>query len=772
MPKVGRPTKSATSTNASNQQRQESKAIPERLRAYIGHGLDLQWRDGDKEALSDCPFCGADHKFSVNIKTGQWRCLVCAIGTDKGGGNLLVFLRCLWQESDKATTVTDYKNLAKGRKLQNPDTLISWKACKSIITGKWLLPGYGVGKDGELVIKQLYRYSKNQEGKMVLLPTPTLTLEMFGLDLYKHNKEIVYLCEGPWDAMRLWEVLGSTKPNPSNEDEFVATGSVGSSFLADANVLAVPGCNNMMESWIPWFKGKCIYLMFDNDYPKKLDDGRTIDPPALTGMRRTTGLIGPGAEEIHYLQWGEAGYDDQLPNHYDLRDALAADEGLAKDPHSSLKAVSQRIATVPDEWLRNIRVGVTASGDTLECRPCNSYRQLTTAWRKALKWTPGLDHALAVMLASAASTRSVGDQLWIKIIGPASCGKSTLCEALAVNRRYTLSKSTVRGFHTGFKIDAKGEEDCSLVALVANKTLITKDGDTLLQSPNLGQILSEARDLYDGTSRTHYRTAIARDYQGIRMTWLLCGTSSLRSIDNSELGERFLDCVIMEGIDPELEDEISWRSVNRAERNTGIESDESAHTHYDPATVDAYELTGGYLDYLRTHMIEALPKIVCSDWAKRMCVTLGRFVAYMRARPSNRQEESAERELAVRLSNQHVRLAKFLAYVLNRSSVDKHVMQRLRRVSLDTARGSTLKLVKLLLEHRQQGLTFRGIAMYVADTRQERDMQRSIMFLSEIGIIERTNPGHRHLVGIKWRLTSNIIQLYNDIVEDANWIED
>ena len=146
-----------------------------------------------------------------------------------------------------------------------------------------------------------------------------------------------------------------------------------------------------------------------------------------------------------------------------------------------------------------------------------------SAWRKALKWTDGLDCALSVMLASVTSTMQVGDQLWVKIIGPASCGKSTLCEALSVNDKYILAKSTIRGFHSGYKSDRDGTEDNSLIVQVRNKTLITKDGDTILQSPNLGQILSDARDLYDCTTRSHYKNKMGKDYVGVRMTWILCG---------------------------------------------------------------------------------------------------------------------------------------------------------------------------------------------------------------------------------------------------------
>ena len=378
----------------------------------------------------------------------------------------------------------------------------------------------------------------------------------------------------------------------------------------------------------------------------------------------------------------------------------------------------------------------------------------------------GLDHALSVMLASVASTKTVGDQLWVKVIGPAACGKSTLCEALSINQDYVFAKSTIRGFLSGYRKDGgKDKEDNSLIPLVRDKTLVTKDGDTLLNLPNLGQILSEARDLYDGTSRSHYRNAMGNDYAGVRMTWLLCGTSSLRAIDSSELGERFLDCVIMEGIDDELEDEILWRVVNRADRNLAIESDGEPGTQYEPELVEAMQLTGGYVSYLRENAVSVLPAIENPRWALRQCARLGKLVAYMRARPSQRQDEGAEREFAPRLVSQHVRLAKCLAMVLNRKSVDEKVMRRVRRVSLDTSRGQTLAIAHCL-HKSSDGSEVKALSAF---TNQPEEKIRTLLrFLRQIGVVE---PFNVKTVGVsyrvRWRLTRRLRLLYNSVMEEG-----
>lgn len=435
-----------------------------------------------------------------------------------------------------------------------------------------------------------------------------------------------------------------------------------------------------------------------------------------------------------------------------------------------VSALLGMLTPAPQMWLkRGLDANQKSKGGTnggLACLPCYSYQQLVVPWRKALKWTDGLDHALTVMLASVTSTKSVGDQLWIKVIGPAACGKSTLCEAISVCSKYIFAKSTIRGFHSGYRLDhGRDDEDNSLVPLIRDKTLVTKDGDTLLRSPNLPQILSEARDLYDGTSRTHYRNRTSKDYSGVHMTWLLCGTSSLRAIDSSELGERFLDCVIMDGIDNELEDEVLWRVANRAQRNVSVEADGKPDTQYPEELVQAFQLTGGYVEYLRENAADLLSQIEPSKSALVRCTKLGKFVAFMRARPSRLQEEASEREFGTRLVEQHVRLANCLAVVLNKKTLDKGVMRRVTRVATDTARGCTLDIATHLYAAGDKGAEVRGIAM--ATNRNDDRARRMLRFLRQIAVVEPfTTQSVRGIKGnVRWRLTERVRGLYRSVLD-------
>lgn len=417
---------------------------------------------------------------------------------------------------------------------------------------------------------------------------------------------------------------------------------------------------------------------------------------------------------------------------------------------------------IPEEWKQKKGTAKKVARQQ-DYVPCDSYKDLTTAFRKSMKWTDGLDCALSVMLASVVSTPTLGDQLWIKIIGPASCGKSTLCEAVSTNSEHVLAKSTMRGFHSGYN-DGEDGEDFSLISKVNGKTLVTKDGDTLLQAPNLSQILSEARDVYDTVSRTSYRNKASKDYVGVRMTWILCGTSSLRSIDASELGERFLDCVIMHGIDDDLEDEILVRVAHRSQRNVGIDVNNQDAKSDDPETMLTKQMTAGYIDFLRKNAAKIISEIQMSDKAIRLCTRLGKFVALMRARPSKFQEENAEREFAARLVSQHVRLAMCLAAVLNRKQVDSEVMRRTRKVALDTSRGKTMEIIELLSENQSEGMEVKGLATYTNQT--EEQVRKFLRFLRGIKVAEpfKIQKAKGASGRPKWRLVPRIHTLFKEVM--------
>lgn len=717
---------------------------------YLSHGMDLN--PVGSQAVGYCPLCGKEGKWYCSVETGLWDCKSCG---EKG--NALTFLRKLADVGD-TTTVDQF---TESRGILDPLTMVAWGVTRSPITREWLVAGYSA-KSGELT--QLYQYTRDGATQRPYLKcTAGMSHDLHGVPLYSPGRETLYLCEGPWDGMALWEVLRGVK---EVEGVIVETANEAASLLATANVLAVPGCNVFRDEWVPLFAGKRVVLLYDNDHPRK--NGQR---PGYEGMKRVAGVLAKAEEppaEIHYLEWGSNGYDPNLSDGYDIRDALRAGGDTLVERAKAFRTLLTRIKPAPKDWIPGRdKHAVKAGTPTLTPTACTDWKTLVNAWRLALKWTPGLDRGLSCMLAVATSTEMVGDQLWMKIIGPPSCGKSVLCEALSVSKEYIYPKSTLRGFHSGYD-DGSGRNHSPLQSM-RNKTLITKDGDTLLQSPNLTQILSEGRDVYDRVSRSSYRTTQSKDWEGLNITWLLCGTASLRAIDQSELGERFLDCVIVDEMDEDLEDEIAWRVANRAAREMSYLSDGVAESRDTPEMVAVKRLTGGYVNYLRQNAIQLVSKVESPEWALRLCQKLGKFVAILRAKPGPRAEvEKGQRELSFRLVSQHVRLAKCLAVVLNRPELDEEVMARVRMVARDTARGRTLAIVQRLYEYRATGLDLGSLSTLTNFS--EESEGKLLRFLHHLKVVERKKvAGPRGIVAARprWHLTARMSKLYEEVIEHA-----
>jgi hypothetical protein len=662
------------------------------------------------------------------VDSGLYHCKVC-----DSRGNHTTFVRQLWSACKEAGGC-EYEGLAIDRKLLWPETLESWGLVKSIFTGEYLAPGY----DAKGEICQLYRYMDNGT-RTLWYPTPGLHHGLFGMSLHKLEASSIYFCEGIWDGMALWEIVKADK---------------------ESSVLAIPTASTFYESWAVLCEGRRLAFMPHSDHPR-VNRGKTIPPAGFSGMKRAVGIMlgssTPPADAL-FLRWGDEGYDPGLKEGYDVRDWLTEADTHDGRVEAAIRLFA-KLEPVPDDWVRE------SKRRELECASCATYEEVMLAFRKAFKVTDGLDRGLACSFAAVISTMAVGSQLWFKMIGPPSSGKTTICEALAVCKDYVLAKSSIRGFHSGWKTDRAGEEDHSLAVQAKGKTLVIKDADTLMTAPNREQILGEARDLYDTTARPEYRNAVRRNYQGIRITLILAGTKRLKDLDASELGERFLDTVIMEDIDDDLEDEVLLRVGNRAAANMALEADGKMETQYDQDMVNFMKLCGGYVKHLRENARKLLAEVQMGDDTLRVCTRYGKFVAYLRARPSKKKDdESADREFAARLVEQMTRLAICLAAVLNRKTVDSEVMRRVRQVALDTGRGETLDIVRHLYEAGMGGMEVRALAIYTNNT-EDHD-RKLLRFLRRIKAVE-TYKYELSTGGFSkptWRLTERMRQLYQAVV--------
>jgi hypothetical protein len=287
--------------------------IPDGVKPYTCNGTHLDYSNNVSDAKGTCPFCGED-KLTIDKKRGVGRCWSCNTGNEKGGLNPSVFVEKLYELFDEQTE--DYGDLAADRGIR-AETLIEWGAAKSSLLDCWVLPGYN--KEGK--VSQLYRF-QTLLGKKRMLATSGIPHGIFGMNLFGKKKGVICLCEGPWDAMRLWQAFRGI--DTDEDGNLYPTSNRRDNLLTDCNVLAIPGCNVFRDDWVSLFTGKIVHLFFDNDHPREnKKTGKSIEPPAMAGLKRVAGTLlaseAPPAQ-VDFFKWGENGYDLDLADGYDLRD--------------------------------------------------------------------------------------------------------------------------------------------------------------------------------------------------------------------------------------------------------------------------------------------------------------------------------------------------------------------------------------------------------------------------------------------------------------------
>ena len=655
---------------------------PDGLRAYTFHGCDLVV--SGSQATGDCPFCGKGGKFSVNLDTSKFRCWHgCS------DGNAVQFMRQVYDHafaSIKGRGRAFYASVVADRKLIDPATVAAWGIVPGA-DGAWLVPGYST--DGRL--DQVYRRVRvrNSKGEWEwrLLPTPgiwtegkrhALHLSVTDLD---PKCETVYVCEGPWDGMAMWEVARGSRMWP-------------------CQVLAVSGCTTWREEWTAFCRGKIVILLYDSDHPREIvaGTGRT-SRAGYDGMARVAKRLSGVAKQVRWLKWGPDGYDDNKPNGWDVRDEVTAANTMPQR-RKLLEALIDRVEVAPSEWF-NPTAPTIINGKhvgSVEAMSCSKWETCEESWQEALRWRDDLRDALATILAVAASTPQAGNQLFLDLVGAPGSAKTVMCQGLLVSG-HCIHLENMTKIVSGYKDPDDPKKDCSFLARANGKTWITCEFDTILSSPEYVQLMGKVRRIFDGqTTATYGNLAEDRIYNALRTPWIRAGTHRMMDHDQSQLGDRFIRYIIGDPAGDEKR-EIA-RAALRSERAAMVETaNGSASSILDPKTRKAHALTGGYVDWLRAHVEEEIGKVNMSTEAEEYCIDLAELSADLRARPNEdkkKLETYDTKEMPSRLTRQNVRLAACLAVVFNKREVDKQVLNIVRKVALDTAFGHSLKIVQWL----------------------------------------------------------------------------
>jgi ATPase family associated with various cellular activities (AAA) len=457
---------------------------------------NLQPEESGSNMKMDCPFCEREGKFYYN-KDLMWDCKVCG-----KSGNKYSFMHMLHETLPTASELdflVDRKNLPL-RALQNFEIRFNhWN-------NSFLIPTFRNGK-----LNNLYKYVKSAD-RIYSAPNTDHTL----FNYPDQVKQTVYLMEGFWDRIAMDCTV-------NRDDEITVTG--------------VPGANVFKPEWCSIFRDKDLVLFYDND------------EAGLSGMTRLCEKIIASSHHkprsIRYIDW------TGKPDKYDFRDMFV--EYRNDTPKEIVKRLT--IYTPPE----GISVVKTELETIEEDTSCDTFDKLIEKFQTVYHVTRDMKFCLLTVLSSIYSVRIEGEQLWLRIIGPPGCGKTTIAKAVSASSQVVM-RSTLTGIFSGWKDD--DESDASLIPIIAGKSLLIKDADALLRQQNVEKIFSELRDFYDKDSSTQFKNRVQHDYRNIRATMILCGTNVLRRSDQSFLGERFLDFEMH--LNQEDEDEVSRRMLARS----------------------------------------------------------------------------------------------------------------------------------------------------------------------------------------------------------------
>lgn len=750
------------------------KDYPEKIQPYVFHGVKVSpTTNGSSKA--DCPFCGREGHMGIKVETGQFRCVRC-----ETSGNIYNFLEALHKEAYTNTKEEDYQKLSLDRGI-SVRTLQRWGFVISPLTGEWLKALYNTkGKHSNTL--RIVESEKGGKIKYQALSTPGCKLQLIGTELLTLSQKYRYVCEGIWDAPRLWELFNSYA---DRDGRFVKVASPDKSLGREIGVVGMPGASSFQVDWFAHFSECTIHICGDNDYPKFkpdhtpiiMKDGEQFRP----GWHGTKKIFDLAAEipstivkpsSIRYLKWGETGHTEDLADGYDVRDlcnTLKPDQVLKflKD-HSFDYLLPKK--------KRTVKQNKKEEEETIEPLECTSFEELCKVYEEHLHFSKQMRDTLAIMLATIVSTELPEDPLWIRVIGPPGSGKTTLAEACSVARKWITPLSVLTGFHSGFVDMEDRSKDTSIINELMGKTIIMKDADTLVKSGRRDTVMSELRDMYDGSTRAAYRNQKRNNYENVRITFILCGTGSLRALSkDTYLGERFLDCEI-------IDETFDATPIIAAAMSNAW----SAFTSYDPKPKEDHEAksedssliikrkTFGYIKYLKENFT-SLTKPSISPENKKSIESLAVFLSYMRARVQRTGESMDYRpqiEVGGRLSKQLSKLVYCTSLVHQKDKVDQDIMALARKMVLDTCKSFQFEITNCLI-NRPEGLSVQQLRneLQLPDT----TIRNWIQDMQELKIITRSqtnnNSGQRGRDTHLWKLSPNIIQVWQSAFHQQLHIE-
>lgn len=606
-------------------------------RIFETHGVTFSGENGD-QLIGYCPFSERDDKFYVNQKTWLW-------DSKTGGvsGNVAKFLDLTAKRYAQKMTSGRRADLAADRKLPI-------EAFASRYTIGWDGKNYTFpvrDNQGTVVDIRMYRFG----GRMI--STAGASVGLYGAEQLKYEMSYpIYLCEGEWDAIAVQFMLIKAKQR--------------------GWAVGVPGANTLKDDWLPWFSGRTVHTLYDNDGP-----GESGEQIALRKLKSRV-------QRLTFVHW-----PNSLPVGFDGRDWVIAHDDMATacaKLHKLFQLTPRTSGLKPEKEVQATRATVTAASGSTGKATLTTETVPKTAWERApklsdvmatfrkwlhLKSTDGI----LVMLACVVTQSMDGPPVWVFLVGPPGSAKTAILASLNTYEGiYSTSSLTVHSLISGANF--KENTDPSLIPKLNGKVMVVKDFTSIMamRDADKDEIFGILRDAYDGRCGKVFGNGVERHYES-RFTVLAAVTPRIYDLSSSHsaLGERFLKFSVGDNLVHDSEEEIIARAIGN------INSELKMNQEFQDVVVEFLTRT------VDTSVIPSIPKAI-----ERKIVALAMWGARMRGsvtRDNYKNDIMTSRpsaEIGSRLGIQLAKLAKGLAMVYGHAEVTMEEYRLLKKMMLDT----------------------------------------------------------------------------------------
>lgn len=582
-----------------------------------------------KNRTTDCPFCEKENKFSLNVETGQSRCLSDACySSDLNHVSFMTEYHKSWLEY---TEDEHYEELSE---LRGPSVEV-FKKCRLAYDQyheRWLVPYknplskflcnlgyfYTSGEKPFVIFKP-----NNVQGKCPLVLynpyQPISTAAKAG------KIDTVRIVEGEWD---LWAMLTmALNYHTLNPEE--------SKFpYGNYIYLAVPGATNFVESCRKWF-----------DHLHNAELYYDYDEAGAMGTQKAAFILSSWGKGVKSVRWDTIDYAEENNDIRDLLLEYPSPEEQA-EVYTDLTSSIGDVESIQSEDPEELSAGYVASIADISEIP--DYDRYIDKYEKEGKMYLNEHNRMAIATTMAIGTSQYmpGEALWFFLKGQPGCGKTTLIESFGGNNEYFdyASRITAKNLVSGWQ----GGDDPSLITQINGKCFFIKDFTVVLgmAKEQRKEVFNLFRDIYDGTLKITFGNGKVCNFHNLRFNMVAGVTDEIMKHSDATVGERFLR---LDYMGPTADDV--------AIIDTALEGYGQSSVRKQRMT----EATLGYVKFLKRNEwdVNNLPRISASG--RKILSSLARYTAYVRTRVDTDRTDGItykpRPEVASRLSLQYAKLA-------------------------------------------------------------------------------------------------------------------